>query len=189
MGSILKLYFGVFCLVILLIMVALPTVIILFFGMLPSLVAFIVDRSARKSQAICVGSMNFTGVFPSLMELWVETDNSYEAATEIFSDVFIIALMYSAAAFGYLMYMVIPPMVTTFLNVMAQRRIALLRAAQKKIIGEWGPEVAQIVADADEEEEDEKEEKADPPDEDSNSDVQDLPDLEDDGGIIMEDLR
>jgi hypothetical protein len=97
--------------------------------------------------------------------------------------------MYSAAAFGYLMYMVIPPMVTTFLNVMAQRRIALLRAAQKKIIGEWGPEVAQIVADADEEEEDEKEEKADPPDEDSNSDVQDLPDLEDDGGIIMEDLR
>ena len=184
MGSSLKLYFGILCLVILLVMIALPTVIILFFGMLPSLVAFIVDRSARKSQAICVGSMNFAGVFPFLMELWVDTDNSYEAATEIFSDVFIIALMYSAAAFGYLMYMVIPPMVTTFLNVMAQRRIALLSAAQKKIIGEWGPEVAQIVADAEEDEEDED----DTPAEDSNPDVQDLDDLEEDG-IIMEDLR
>ena len=189
MGSILKLYFGVFCLVILLIMVALPTVIILFFGMLPSLVAFIVDRSARKSQAICVGSMNFTGVFPSLMELWVETDNSYEAATEIFSDVFIIALMYSAAAFGYLMYMVIPPMVTTFLNVMAQRRIALLRAAQKKIIGEWGPEVAQIVADAEEEEDMVEVKGASISADESDPDIQDITDLEDDEGIIMEDLR
>jgi hypothetical protein len=189
MGNNIKLYLGIGSLLILLIMVALPTMIILFFGMLPSVVAFIVDRSARKSQAICVGSMNFAGVFPSLMKLWVDTENSYEAATEIFSDVFIIALMYSAAAFGYLMYMVIPPMVTTFLNVMAQRRIALLRAAQKKIISEWGPEVAQIVADAEEEEDTIEEKGATIPAKESNLDVEDLTDLEDDGDIIMEDLR
>lgn len=185
MGNSLKLIFGIFSLLILLLMLIPATLVILGFGMLPTVVAFIADRSTRKSQAICVGSMNFTGVFPSLMELWFDTANTYEEAVEIFSDVFIIALMYCAAAFGYLMYTVIPPMVTTFMNVMAQRRTTLLRAAQKKIIEEWGPEVAQIVADTKEEEEEENEgaeEEAGAPD------FGDLTDA-DDGGIIMEDLR
>jgi hypothetical protein len=148
MANSMRVYIGICSILILFAMLALPTLLILFFGMLPTFVAFIVDRTTRKSQAICVGSMNFTGVFPSLMDLWYDTSNTYNEAVEIFSDVFIIGVMYSAAAFGYLVYMLIPPMVTTFLNVMAQRRIALLKNAQKQIIKEWGPEVAQIVADA-----------------------------------------
>jgi hypothetical protein len=151
MSNAMRLYIGGGSVLILVAILTLPTLLILFFGMLPTFVAFIIDRTSRKSQAICVGSMNFTGVFPSLMDLWYDTSNTYPEAVEIFSDVFVIGVMYSAAAFGYLMYMLIPPMVTTFLNVMAQRRVALLKDAQKQIIKEWGPEVAQIVADAEEE--------------------------------------
>ena len=147
MATSIKLYLGLGSLILLFAMLALPTLLILFFGMLPTLVAFIVDRTTRKSQAICVGSMNFAGVFPSLMELWYETANTYSEAVEIFSSVFAIGIMYSAASFGYLIYMLIPPIVTTFLNVMAQRRITLLKDAQKEIIEEWGSEVAQIVAE------------------------------------------
>jgi hypothetical protein len=141
-----RLYIGLSSVLILFAMLALPTLLILLFGMLPTFIAFIVDRSNRKSQAICVGSMNLTGVFPSLIDLWYNTSNTYSEAVDIFSDVLAIGVMYSAAAFGYLLYMLIPPMVTTFLNVMAQRRISLLKDAQKKIIKEWGPEVSEMFA-------------------------------------------
>ena len=61
---------GLFILVLLL-MAALPTVMVIAFGMLPGMVAFIVDRSKERSATFCVGGMNLCGVFPYLLELWM----------------------------------------------------------------------------------------------------------------------
>ena len=58
------------------ILVAFPGLIILTcVGMLPTIVAKIVDRSDKKYAAFCVGGMNFAGVFPSIMAL-LQGDNN-----------------------------------------------------------------------------------------------------------------
>jgi len=74
------------------------------------------------------------------MKLWTD-DHSVTAASGIITDVFSLMVMYSAAGFGWLMFMAIPPVVSAFLNVLAQTRVTTLRATQEEIVMEWGPEV------------------------------------------------
>ena len=115
----------------------------MFFGMMPTLVARIIDRSHKHAATFCVAGMNFCGVFPYLMKLWTE-NHSLQGAGDILTDVFALLAMYGAAAFGWMLFVVIPPGVITFLNVMAQRRVALLRTRQREIIEEWGEGVVAL---------------------------------------------
>lgn len=118
--------------------------IVLFFGMLPTLVAFIVDRSEQKSATFCVGSINFIGVFPYVMDLWLK-NNTMDAAINNVTDLFAMLIMYSSAAFGWLLFMAMPTVVASFVTVIQQRKVAQLRAQQKELIEEWGAEVAALV--------------------------------------------
>src|SRR3546814_3594654 len=63
----------------------LPTVLILGIGMLPTLAATISDRRKEKYATLCVGAMNFTGVLPFLIRLWIE-EHSYERAFQVIGD-------------------------------------------------------------------------------------------------------
>jgi hypothetical protein len=126
---------------VLLMTVSLPSMVLLFIGMLPTLVAWIVDRNPQKYSTFCVGGMNFCGVFPYLLDLWGGT-HSVSNAVGILTNVFTLLVMYGAAAFGWMMFMTVPPVVSGFLTVMQQRRVAQLRAQQKRLIEEWGDAVA-----------------------------------------------
>ncbi len=117
------------------------TVLLLIFGMLPTIVAFIIDRTPSKYSAYCVGGMNVSGVFPYVLELW-NTGNNFAVAKHILTDVFALAVMYGASGFGWMVYLAVPPVVGAFLTVMAQRRVALLRTTQRNLIEEWGEDVA-----------------------------------------------
>ena len=55
---------------VLLLMAALPTVMVIAFGMLPGMAAFIVDRTEERTATFCVGGLNFCCVFPYWRELW-----------------------------------------------------------------------------------------------------------------------
>ena len=123
--------------------IALPTMIILFFGMLPTMVAFIIDRTKGKSATFTVCGINAIGTFPYIMSLWTE-ENTIDAAMNML-DVFTLLIMYSSAAFGWMLFMTAPPIISSFVEVMQQRRIATLRAQQKTLIDEWGPSVAALV--------------------------------------------
>lgn len=126
---------------VLLIAISLPTVMVLFFGMMPTLVALIIDRTQQKYASICVGAMNFCGVFPYLMKLWTGT-HSVNAAADTLTNVFALVVMYGTAGFGWMIFSGVPPVVHAFLAVVDQRRVATLRASQRKIIEEWGEAVA-----------------------------------------------
>jgi len=133
---------GVIILVVVLLLIfSLPSVLLLLFGMLPAIVTYITDQSKQKAFTICVGGMNFAGVFPYLLTLWTG-DHSIGAALGILTDVFALMVMYSAAAFGWVLFLALPPLVGGLLSAMAKPRIASLRASQKRIIEEWGPDVA-----------------------------------------------
>lgn len=127
----------------LLLIVSLPTVLLLFFGMLPAIVAYVVDPSRNKTSTICVGAMNFAGVFPYLLSLWTGI-HSIDVALGILTDIFALMVMYSAAAAGWMVFMAIPPVVGVLMSGMDRRRIAALRARQKRAVKEWGKGVAEI---------------------------------------------
>ncbi|MBL6932116.1 MAG: hypothetical protein ISR45_04140 [Rhodospirillales bacterium] len=123
------------------VILSLPSVMLIFFGMLPTTVSAIIDRSAKKHAAFCVGGINICGVFPYLMELWTG-DNSMEGAMRILTDVFSLIVMYGAASFGWMIYQSLPPIVATFLTVIAQSRVSSLRSVQRQLIEDWGDDVA-----------------------------------------------
>ena len=138
-----NLILGIGAILVLLTAFSLPSLIVLTVGLLPTGVAFIVDRSDQKTGTFCVGGMNLCGVVPYVMKLWTGKHTT-SAATEIISDVLSLLVMYAAAGFGWILFLAIPPVVATFLSVIAQSRVKALRASQQEIVNEWGPEVASV---------------------------------------------
>lgn len=122
-------------------MISMSSVVLLFFAMLPTLVRYIADRTPQKYATFCVGGMNFCGTFPALLELWTGS-NTVSGAFNILTDVFSLAIIYGSAAFGWLVYMAVPPVFGAALTVMAQRRTQHLRAIQERLVEEWGEGLA-----------------------------------------------
>ena len=126
---------------IILLLVSMASLLLVFFGMLPTLVSVLIDRSPQRFAFISVLAMNFAGVFPFLLELWLGS-NSMSAATDILTNVFSLFTMYGLAALGWILFLITPPLVSTVMAFVAQKRIANLRAKQKKLIAEWGNAVS-----------------------------------------------
>ncbi len=137
-----------------LLLVSMASLVLVVFGMLPTFVALLIDRSAQRFAFYSVLAMNFAGVFPFLLDLWMGS-NSMSMAVDSLTDVFSLFTMYGCAALGWIFYIITPPIVTTAMTFIAQRRVAILRARQKKLLAEWGEEVtgesASVPHDMDEE--------------------------------------
>lgn len=118
----------------------LPTVMLAFFGMLPTLVALIVDRSTEKYAMFCVGGFNLCGVVPYMLDLWFGV-HSVGAAYDLITNVFNIAVMYGAAAFGWVIFVFVPPFISSVLAALEERKVSSLRARQRSLIEEWGESV------------------------------------------------
>tara|TARA_R110002096_G_scaffold167901_1_gene338242 strand:+ start:104 stop:745 length:642 start_codon:yes stop_codon:yes gene_type:complete len=120
--------------------VAFPTIIVVGIAMLPAMASWITDRTDQKYGFFCIGGLNFAGMFPYLMDLWSGNHN-ITGALNIVTDVFALAVMYGAAMAGWMVYTVIPPVITSFMTVLTERRLSALRANQRRIVDEWGDEV------------------------------------------------
>ena len=119
---------------------SLPSLIVFSVGLLPTGVALIIDRSEQRTGTFCVGGMNLCGVFPYVMKLWTG-NHTPSADMEIISDVLSLLIMYAAAGFGWMIFLAIPPVIATFMSIIAQTRVKVLRATQQEIVVAWGPEV------------------------------------------------
>ena len=127
-----------------LVVISLPTVLLLAFGLLPAVVAWIIDRSTQKYATFCVFGMNFSGIFPFMTDIWFK-EHSTDAATRILTNPFDLMVIYGAAAFGWMMFKTVPPVVATFMSAMLQHRVTTLREQQKIIVEEWGEGVSMLV--------------------------------------------
>jgi hypothetical protein len=119
---------------------ALPTVILLVAGLLPTLVAGIVDRREEKYAAYCVGGFNLSGVMPYLFALWANGD-SMHALGGILGSPFTWLVMYGAAALGWLANYWMPQVTIRVRRVRDRAEVVRLRKRQEQILEEWGPEV------------------------------------------------
>ncbi|GEO81401.1 hypothetical protein [Pararhodospirillum oryzae] len=123
-----------------LVLVSIPTVVLLGVAMLPTGVAFIVDRSLARMGWLCVGGINLAGTIPFLAQLWTE-GHTVPHAVSLITDVFTIMVIYGAAALGWLLYMSVPQILGGFMAMTASRRIVALKAEQEKLVEDWGAEV------------------------------------------------
>ncbi len=112
------------------------------FGLLPAIVAWTVDRSTEKAAAYSVSCLNIAGVFPYLLPVWFAGDG-IRTAMEILTDALALAVMYGAAACGWILFLSLPHAVGAIQKVIADRRLTELKAAQKRLIEQWGERVAE----------------------------------------------
>lgn len=123
-------------------LVVLPTTMIMGIGLIPTLVALVVDRDPEKSAAITVGGLNFCGCMPFLIDLW-KTSHTTTNALHMISDPFTWLIMYGSAAAGWFLYFTIPPLVANAEIARSEKRIEVLKKKRVELIQEWGSEVSQ----------------------------------------------
>ncbi len=121
--------------------VFMASAIIVLIGLMPTFVAFFVDRSKRKTKAITVGAMNVAGLTPFLIELWM-TDHSMDKALTIIFDPMAIIVIYSAAGVGYIIDWAVTLTVANFMYQRGVSRKKSIEERQKELIERWGKEVS-----------------------------------------------
>src|SRR4051812_49913471 len=90
-------------------LVFLPSTILLAVGMIPTAVAYVVDRDPDKTAPMTVGGLNFVGVVTFLVNLW-QAGHTMAALSKVLTDPFAWLVMYGAAGLGgAVSYGVTPP--------------------------------------------------------------------------------
>jgi hypothetical protein len=117
-----------------------PTTIVLFVGLMPSIAARFIDKSKLRLKALTVGFMNFAGVFPFWYKM-VEDGHSVEAAFEVISEPSSIVIMYTAAIVGYLIEWGVKGLVANISVQRGQKRVKDIEDLHAQMIERWGQEV------------------------------------------------
>lgn len=125
--------------------VVLPTTVLMGVGLIPTLVAAVVDRDPEKSAALTVGAMNLCGVMPFAIELW-QSGHLLEQSLGLLATPYTWLVMYGAAAIGWGFYFAIPPLVAGFVTMRDEDKARRLEQDRDALVEEWGPEVAGLPA-------------------------------------------
>lgn len=116
-----------------------PTTILLVFGMLPTIVAALIDRRGG-ARAISVGAMNLCGCTPFLLDLWTKSHTA-DYAVGLITDPRTIIVMYSAAAIGYMIDWALSGIIATIMIQRSTSRLEAIRDRQEEMVVRWGREV------------------------------------------------
>ena len=119
---------------------AMPTALLFLVGLIPTFVAYIADRDPDKTAAMTVAPLNICGVLPFTMEMW-KHQHTMQAAFQALGNPLTWLVMYGAAAIGWAIYFMVPPVVTNFEVMRAQARVQSLNGRRKDLVEEWGPDV------------------------------------------------
>jgi hypothetical protein len=118
-----------------------PLVMVLIPGMMPTLVTLFIERHRARYLSYTVGVMNFAGVLPIL--LMVATGRFTMAAAGLaLANPMTWIIMYGAAAAGWLICGMTPPLARLCLDLQANQKRRALEAMGKAIREEWGEDVA-----------------------------------------------
>jgi hypothetical protein len=120
-----------------------PTVIVLAVALVPTGVAFIMERGKGYYGGITVGAMNLAGTSPYLADLWTQ-GHTVAVAVGIITNVFAWLMFYGAALFGWAIYSTTPAAVSAFMTMTAGNRITNMRTQQRELVQKWGPDVESV---------------------------------------------
>ena len=117
-----------------------PSLIVLFIGLIPTYVAFVVDNDSDRLAPMTVGAMNFAGAMPFVMMLWHKGEH-FQGVLLFLGTPLVWLVMYSAAAMGWLIFFIVPPTVSMFHTFKAENQIKEYKAQQKRMAEIWGDAV------------------------------------------------
>lgn len=117
----------------------LPT-LLLCLALLPTLVVLITDRDPEHSAAATIGFMNFAGLTPFLIDLWLK-GQTWEAAFAIMREPTNWMIMLGGAAIGQLILYAVPPVMLTFTVASLEHRMKRLNEGLEQLKITWGPDV------------------------------------------------
>ena len=119
---------------------ALPLCILLLSGLVPTMVATVVDRYRAKYLTRTVGFMNAAGLAPLIVQLW-SNGPTMDAVAGILSRPINWLMMYGAAGIGWVLFLGMPTLARVFVDIRADQLQRELKARADQLVEEWGEEV------------------------------------------------
>ncbi len=114
--------------------------IVLVIGMIPTIVATIVDRSEDRLKMLTVGALNLAGCMPFLLEIF-KKGNDIGTAVGFITQPRTIVIMYMAAAMGYMIDWAMTGIVSSIMVQKGKARLKEIEKQQKMLSERWGVEV------------------------------------------------
>ena len=115
----------------------LPTTFLMAIGMLPTVVALIIDQDPGKNKSFTIGTMNFAGCFPFLLGIWRAPDKM-ETAMQYLADPTTIIIMYCAALMGYFINWFVTIAISSILVQRSKARIKKIEEQKIALEERWG---------------------------------------------------
>lgn len=128
------------CVALLLSIMAVPSTILLAVGMLPTLSAFMFDRTHNKTKTVAVGAMNLAFCMFYLTNLW-SGGNTISVSLSTITDPVAIIVMYTGAVVGYFIDWLLSGLSSSVLYKKTQRRQKAIIEKQGKLRDRWGQKV------------------------------------------------
>lgn len=119
----------------------LPTTVIFFIGMMPTIAVRLSDRTKQKARVLTIGFMNFASCFPFWFKL-MQQGHSFENAVSIILDPLNISIMYGGAVVGYLIEWSLSGFVAGMMIQKGRKRLENIRKMQDDLVERWGREVS-----------------------------------------------
>lgn len=125
--------------------ISMYAVIILLFGLLPGLIAVIIDQEPNKFISKIVLSFNFSGIVPYLIRIIAEgSDKGNKLAINLIIDPRTWMAIYGAAAFGWFVYWIFPQIAIMYSNITTQLKVKQLEKELSVLAEEWGEEIKSV---------------------------------------------
>jgi hypothetical protein len=121
--------------------VLMPSCIVLGVGMAPTVVAYVIDRTAEKYLTITVGLLNICGTLPGLVTLW-SRGQTYDNALRIATDPLSLLMAYGAAGVAWSIYLALPMVLGHYYALTSETRLRSLRRRRAELVEAWGEEIA-----------------------------------------------
>lgn len=126
---------------IILVMTALPAVLIIMIGLLPTITLMMTDRKNTAKLTI-VGCFNLAGVFVCLMNIFSQFEVSH--ALSILGNIFNLIIMLGSAALGVIIYYELPGIFIGMSKMSAEKRLDGINGKLKKLADEWGADIVSL---------------------------------------------
>lgn len=121
-------------------LVFLPTTAVVTTGMIPTLVALVVDNSSRRYLTVTVGGLNLVGCSYFLHLLWAMPQGVSAVTVVLGSSLGWLCALVGAGC-GWLMFLVMPPIVRSVSAAQARLRLFRLNREMERLVEDWGPDV------------------------------------------------
>lgn len=133
---------GKFCVMALVVLSALFVSISVVFlvGLMPTFVLSLFGPKGSFYKVYTIGVLNVTGCLPFVYDVW-RAGLDFSRSMEIVTDPLAVTIMYTAAAFGYMIHWSVTGLVSGFMLTSGKSRYEKIRKEKQKLVDRWGPEV------------------------------------------------